>query len=101
MVAEGDLVAVVETARGTNTAWAGWVPPTGAKIEVRGITIWRIADGKIREEWTSLNELRIVREVVYQLRWQLFGLLCVVLILLWITSRFIRRLFLRQLLARK
>jgi steroid delta-isomerase-like uncharacterized protein len=101
MVAEGDLVAVVWVARGTNTAWAGWLPPTGAKIEVRGITIWRITDGKIREEWTSFNELRIVREVVYQLRWQLFGLLCVVLILLWIAGWLICKLLPRQLLARK
>jgi len=60
MVAEGDLVAVVETARGTNTAWAGWVPPTGAKIEVRGITIWRIADGKIREEG---NPVAVILEI--------------------------------------
>jgi steroid delta-isomerase-like uncharacterized protein len=99
MVAEGDLVSVLWIARGTNTASAGWLPATGAKIEERGITIWRIADGKIREEWTSYNELRIVREIVYQLRWQLLGLVCVVLILFWILARFIGRLFLRRRLA--
>jgi predicted ester cyclase len=71
MVAEGDLVSVLWIFRGTNTARVGWLPATGAKIEVRGITIWRITDGKIREEWTSFSELRILREVLYQLRWQL------------------------------
>jgi hypothetical protein len=24
---------------------------------MRGITVWRIVDGKIRDEWTSFNEL--------------------------------------------
>ena len=92
IVAEGDLVSVLWTARGTNTAAAGWLPPTGVKIELRGITIWRIVDGKIREEWTSYNEMRIVREFIYQLRWQLLGLLCVGLFLLWICYRLVGKL---------
>jgi steroid delta-isomerase-like uncharacterized protein len=96
MVAEGDLVSVLWIARGTNTASAGWLPATGAKIELRGITIWRIDDGKIREEWTSYNELRIVREIVYQLRWQLLGLVCAVLFLFWIPARLMRRLLFRN-----
>ncbi|MGP8252020.1 MAG: ester cyclase [Terracidiphilus sp.] len=96
IVAEGDLVSVLWIARGTNTARVGWMPATGVKIELRGITIWRIVDGKIREEWTSANELRIVRELAYQLRWQLFGLLCVALILLWIVYRLIGKLFIRR-----
>ncbi|MFZ0136827.1 MAG: ester cyclase, partial [Candidatus Sulfotelmatobacter sp.] len=57
MVAEGDLVTVVWTFRGTNTAAGYGLPPTGARIELRGITVWRIVDGKIREEWTSFDEL--------------------------------------------
>ena len=96
MVAEGDLVTVLWVFRGTNTARSGWVPATGAKIEVKGITIWRIDDGKIRDEWTSINELTIIREVAYQLRWQLLGLVCVVLILFWIAAGFIRRLLFRR-----
>jgi len=63
---------------------------------VKGITIWRIDDGRIRDEWTSMNELTIVREAVYQLRWQLLGLACVVLILLWIAAKIIRRLMFRR-----
>lgn len=93
IVAEGDLVSVLWIAHGTNTAAAGWLPATGAKIEVRGITIWRIVDGRIREEWSSFNEMRIVRELAYQLRWQLIGLLCAAAILLWIVCRAIRKLW--------
>jgi predicted ester cyclase len=96
MVAEGDLVSVLWVFRGTNTARSGWVPATGARIEVKGITIWRINDGRIRDEWTSMNELTVIREVVYQLRFQLLGLACVVLILFWIGARIVRRLLFRR-----
>jgi steroid delta-isomerase-like uncharacterized protein len=99
MVAEGDMVSVLWFLRGTNTARVGWIPATGAKIGGRGITIWRIADGRIREEWTSYNELLLLREIVNQLRWQLLGLVCVALILFWIAARFVRRLFQRRRLA--
>ena len=92
MAAEGDLVTAVWTMRGTNTARAGWLPATGVKLEVRGITVWRIVDGKLRDEWTAFDELRIAREVVSQLKWQLIGLLCAVIILVWMASRFMRRL---------
>ncbi|MGO8935168.1 MAG: ester cyclase [Terracidiphilus sp.] len=96
MVAEGDLVSVLWVFRGTNTARVGWLPATGAKIEVKGITIWRITDGRIRDEWTTFNELSVLREVVYQLRWQLLGAVCVVLILFGIAATFIRRLLFRR-----
>ncbi len=92
MVAEGDLVSVLWIFRGTNTARVGLLPATGAKIEVRGITIWRIADGRIREELTSFDLLGILRQVLYQLRWQLLGLGCVALIFIWIAVRLFRRL---------
>lgn len=96
MVAEGDLVSVLWIARGTNTARVGWMPATRAKIELRGITIWRIVDGKIREEWTSADALQIARQLAHQLRWQLFGLLCVLLFLLWVAFRLIGMLFVRR-----
>ena len=92
MVAEGDLVTVVWTLRGTNTAPIGRLPATGVRIEERGITVWRIVDGKIRDEWTSFDQLRIVRQLVSQLKWQLMGLLGAVVILIWVATRFIRKL---------
>jgi predicted ester cyclase len=92
MVAEGDLVTVVATFRGTNSVPIGILPATGAKIEGRSITVWRIVDGKIRDEWTSFDQLRIVRQLVSQLKWQLMGLLGAVVILIWLATRFIRKL---------
>jgi len=97
MVAEGDLVTVVWTFRGTNTAAGYGLPPTGARIELRGITVWRIVDGKIREEWTSFDELSAARQFVTQLKWPLLGLLSAAVILLWILCRLILRLRLTRL----
>ncbi len=92
MAAEGDLVTVVWTMRGTNTAAASPLPATGVNLEMRGITVWRIVDGKIREEWTSFDQLRLVRQFADQLKWQLTGLLCAAVILLWSVGKIIRRL---------
>ncbi|MGA8214428.1 MAG: ester cyclase [Candidatus Sulfotelmatobacter sp.] len=97
MVAEGDLVTVVWTFRGTNTAAGYGLPPTGARIELRGITVWRIVDGKIREEWTSFDELQAARQFMTQLKWPLLGLLAAGVILVWILCRVILRLRLTRL----
>jgi len=91
-VAEGDLVTVVWTFRGTNTAAGYRLPPTGARIELRGITVWRIVDGKIREEWTSFDELQAARQFTTQLKWPLLGLLAAAVILVWILCRVVLKL---------
>jgi steroid delta-isomerase-like uncharacterized protein len=82
MVAEGDLVSVLWTFRGTHTAGGyGGLPPTGARVEMRGITIWRIVDGRITDEWTSFNQLGAYAQVAAHLRWQLLGGLLLLLAL--------------------
>jgi steroid delta-isomerase-like uncharacterized protein len=92
-VAEGDLVTVVWVFRGTHTG-GGYegLPPTGVKLELRGITVWRIVDGKIREEWTSFDQLQAAQQFVTQLKWPLLGFLFVSLILAWTFWRVILRL---------
>ena len=91
MVAERDLVTVVCTFRGTHTGPGYGIPPTGAKIELRGITVWRIVDGKIRDEWTAFNELQIVSQIVARLKWLLIGSLIATLVLVWAIWKGIRR----------
>jgi hypothetical protein len=61
----------------------GWLPPTEAKIEIRGITVWRLIDGKIREEWTAFNRMRALSQLLNQLKWPLAGLVFAVMILWW------------------
>lgn len=88
MVAEGDLVSVLWTFRGTHTAggYAG-LPATGTRVEMRGITIWRIVDGRITDEWTSYNELGAYAQVVAHLRWQLLAGLALLLALVVVLER--------------
>jgi predicted ester cyclase len=38
-------------------------PATGKRLEVQGITIFRIVDGKIVEEWNSIDELGLMRQL--------------------------------------
>jgi predicted ester cyclase len=89
-VAQGDFVTVVWRFRGTHTAFGYGLPPTGARIEMRGITVWRIVDGKIRDEWTSFNELTAYMQVLRHLRWFLLGLLLALTLLAWKVPKLIR-----------
>jgi len=62
-IAEGDLVTVLWTATGTNTGEGNGLPATGKKIQERGITIWRIVNGKIVEEWSEFDQLRMMKQL--------------------------------------
>ena len=49
MIAEGDKVVVHWTLHGTHQGACLGIAPTGKRVELRGISIYRIADGKIAE----------------------------------------------------
>ncbi len=95
IAAESNLVTVVWTARGTHSVRSGWLPATGVKIEERGITVWRIVDGKIHDEWTSFDQLRILRQVLSQLKWILIGTLCLLIVGVYVLGRMIRKVWVR------
>ena len=63
LIAEGDLVTVYWIARGTNTGTGNGLPATGKKVELSGITIWRIVDGKIKEEWSAFDQLAMMQQL--------------------------------------
>jgi steroid delta-isomerase-like uncharacterized protein len=63
MIAEGDLVCVLWTGGGTNTGEGNGLPATGRKATIRGITIWRIVDGRIREEWSAFDQLSLMAQL--------------------------------------
>ena len=63
LIAEDDLVTIYWIARGTNTGTGNGLPATGKKAELAGITIWRIVDGKIKEEWSAFDQLSMMQQL--------------------------------------
>jgi steroid delta-isomerase-like uncharacterized protein len=63
LIAEGDLVTIYWVAHGTNTGTGNGLPATGKKAELAGITIWRIVDGKIKEEWSAFDQLSMMQQL--------------------------------------
>jgi steroid delta-isomerase-like uncharacterized protein len=63
VVAEDDMVVVQYTGRGTNTGSGNGIPITGKRVEVTGVTIFRISDGKIAEEWNESDMLGLMRQL--------------------------------------
>lgn len=63
LIAEADLVTIYWVARGTNTGTGNGLPATGKKAELAGITIWRIVDGKIKEEWSAFDQLSMMQQL--------------------------------------
>ena len=51
--ADGDRVTIRWTLRGTNTGPMLGRPPTGERVELAAIVIFRIADGRIAERWAD------------------------------------------------
>jgi steroid delta-isomerase-like uncharacterized protein len=62
MVAERDLVSVFWTATGTNTHAGMGFPATGRRIAINGMTLFRLRDGKIVEEWSVFDMLSAMRQ---------------------------------------
>ena len=55
MVAEGPIVAVRATWRGTQRGAFGGIPASDRPVHFGGMVFWRIADGKIRERWATID----------------------------------------------
>lgn len=57
LIAEGDRVVERFTFTGTHTAEFGGLAPTGNRFECGGVSIYRMADGRIAEHWAFVDEL--------------------------------------------
>jgi predicted ester cyclase len=63
MIAAGDRVMSHCTMRGTHSGvWMG-IGPTRRKVSVPIITIHRIADGKIAEDWVLVGSLMLFQQL--------------------------------------
>ena len=64
VIAEGDKVVTRITFHGTHQGEVEeFGPPTGRQIEVKGITISRIENGKIIEDWDSYDNLSMMKQL--------------------------------------
>ena len=63
LVAEGDKVTKVWTANSTHKGELMGIPATGKQIVVKGIEVFRIADGKIAEIWASMDNLGMMQQL--------------------------------------
>jgi steroid delta-isomerase-like uncharacterized protein len=57
MIAEGDRVVTRYTSTGTHRGDFWGIPPTGRRITVHEVSIYRIAGGKVAEQWCWIDEL--------------------------------------------
>jgi steroid delta-isomerase-like uncharacterized protein len=62
-LADGDKVVTRWRARGTHRGELGPVPASGREFEMDGVTIERIADGRIAEVWVARDELGLLRQL--------------------------------------
>ena len=62
-VAEGGLVAIRYTSRGTQRGPFGPIPATGRPVHITSYLIARIADGKIVEMWGLDDQLGLLRQL--------------------------------------
>lgn len=62
-IAEGDRVVVRYRFQGSHLGAFQGMPPTGKQVTYTGILIYRIADGKIAEQWTELDLLGFLRQL--------------------------------------
>ena len=62
-VGEGELVVTQWTARGTHQGELFGIAPTGKQATVTGISIDRISDGKIAEDWTNWDTLGLLQQL--------------------------------------
>ena len=64
LVAEGDIVVEMFTATGTHTGTEIMgVAPSGRRVTLAGINIFRLRDGHIVERWGRLDDLGFQRQL--------------------------------------
>ena len=63
LVAEGDKVAKRWVFRGTNTGEYAGIPPTGKQVTMRGITLYKLAGGKVTELYWNYDVLGLLQQL--------------------------------------
>jgi len=64
---QGDKVVVRWTLRGVHSGVFMGIAPTGKEITIQGISIYRLAQSKIVEDWSASDMLPLLRQLGVQL----------------------------------
>ncbi len=62
-IASGDMVGVLACWRGTHDGPFFGIDPTGRSVEMRGIVLWRVAEGQLAERWAVLDYDALLRAI--------------------------------------
>ena len=63
MVAEANMVVARWTMSGTHRGAWGAIPPTGKRMSVAGVNIFRISEGKVVEIWNHRDDLGLMQQL--------------------------------------
>ena len=63
LIAERDKVVVHWRAQATHQGEYMGIPPTGNRVNFRGISIYRIEGGKIAESWSVSDDLSLMQQL--------------------------------------
>lgn len=62
-IAEGDKVVIRYRFQGTHLGVFNGMMPTGKSVTYSGILIYRVADGRIAEQWTEFDLLGLLKQL--------------------------------------
>ncbi|HEY1500650.1 MAG TPA: ester cyclase [Acidobacteriaceae bacterium] len=63
IVADDDSIALAYTMTGTHNGPLMGFPPTGKKMKIRGVQIFKFKEGKVIERWGSSDELGMLQQL--------------------------------------
>ena len=63
LIAEGDKVVARWRSRATHRGDYMGMPPSGKEVQIMGISVYRIEEGKIAESWTVEDQFGLMRQI--------------------------------------
>ena len=99
IAASGDLVTVIWRFRGTHSGYGLGIPPTGTTVNLRGITVWRVAGGRLREEWSAFDQGAGYMQILKHVWWRLLAVVLALALALGLATRTMRRRLQRTAVA--
>ena len=62
-IVAGDKVATRWTSEGTNSGPFGSMPATGRRIQISGLILDRVVDGKVVERWEQWDQMAMLQQL--------------------------------------